>query len=72
LRCGSSSAGSSSTRRWGKLTNPAWVDGSGEAILRYWTNALAVNNGRPVITYDWYRAFIQLLVDSGAAGGSAM
>ena len=53
---------------WHKLTTPAWVDGSGQAILGFWTGALAVNNGKPVITYDWYRGFIQLLVDTNSAG----
>ena len=41
------------------------VDGTG--ILGFWTRALAVNNGKPVITYDWYRSFIQFLVDSNAS-----
>lgn len=56
------------TSGYGKLTNPAWTNGSGEAILGFWTRSLAVNNGKPVITYDWYRGFIQYLVDSNAAG----
>src|SRR5207253_3516224 len=30
--------------------------------------ALAINNGKAVITYDWYRNFIQFLVDSNSAG----
>ena len=51
---------------WHKFNDPAWmVDGSG--ILGFWTRALAVNNGKPVITYDWYRSFIQFLVDSNAS-----
>ena len=53
---------------WHKLNTPAWVDGSGQGILGFWKGALAVNNGKPVITYDWYRAFIQLLVDTNSAG----
>jgi len=51
-----------------KLTAPAWVDGSGAGILGFWKGALAVNNGKPVITYDWYRNFIQYLVDTNSAG----
>lgn len=51
-----------------KLNTPAWVDGSGQGILGFWKGALAVNNGKPVITYDWYRGFIQLLVDTNSAG----
>ncbi len=51
---------------WHKLQDPAWmVDGTG--IRGFWQRALAVNNGKPVITYDWYRDFIQLLVDSNAS-----
>jgi thiosulfate dehydrogenase (quinone) large subunit len=53
---------------WHKLNTPAWVDGSGQGILGFWNGALAVNNGKPVITYDWYRGFIQFLVDSNSAG----
>ncbi len=53
---------------WHKLNTPAWVDGSGQAITGFWNGALAVNNGKPVITYDWYRGFIQLLVDTNSAG----
>jgi thiosulfate dehydrogenase (quinone) large subunit len=53
---------------WHKLNTPAWVNGSGEAILGFWKGALAVNNGKPVITYDWYRGFIQFLVDTNSAG----
>lgn len=54
---------------WHKLTTPAWVNGSGQAILGFWQNALATTpSGQPVITYDWYRSFIQFLVGSNAAG----
>jgi thiosulfate dehydrogenase [quinone] large subunit len=52
---------------WHKFTDPAWmVDGTG--ILGFWTRALGnAPNGKPVITYDWYRVFIQFLVDSNAS-----
>lgn len=51
---------------WHKFTDPAWME-TGQGILGFWTRALAVApNGKPVITYDWYRAFIQFLVDSGS------
>jgi thiosulfate dehydrogenase [quinone] large subunit len=54
---------------WHKLNTPAWVDGSGQGILGFWKGALATSSsGQPVITYDWYRAFIQFLVNSNAAG----
>lgn len=50
---------------WHKFNDPAWMQ-TGDGILGFWTRALAVNNGKPVITYDWYRSFIQFLVDSGS------
>jgi thiosulfate dehydrogenase [quinone] large subunit len=55
---------------WRKLSNPTWMDGSGRAIRGFWEKALAgtTPGGEPVITYDWYRGFIQLLVDNRAEG----
>jgi thiosulfate dehydrogenase [quinone] large subunit len=54
---------------WHKLTTPAWTDGSGQAILGFWNRALSTTpSGAPVITFDWYRSFIQLLVDTNSAG----
>ena len=51
---------------WHKATDPAWM-GDGSGILGFWQRALVVTNGKPVITYDWYRSFIQYLVDTNAA-----
>jgi thiosulfate dehydrogenase [quinone] large subunit len=54
---------------WHKLNTAAWVDGSGQGIVGFWKGALATTpSGQPVITYDWYRGFIQTLLDSNAAG----
>ena len=53
---------------WHKFTDPAWMNGSGQGILGFWQRALAVTNGKPVITFDWYRNFIQFLVDTNSAG----
>ena len=55
---------------WHKLTDPAWMDGSGSAILAFWTRAVAVPEppARPLIAYDWYRAFLQYLIDIHAEG----
>ena len=54
---------------WGKLNNPAWTDGSGRAIGGFWQKAVGTNpDGQPAIAFDWYRAFIQLLLDSEAQG----
>ena len=53
---------------WHKLSDPKWVgDEAGTAILGYWQNAVAIpEDGSPAITYDWYRSFIQFLIDNGA------
>ena len=50
----------------GKLQNPAWM--SGAAIKGYWANAVAIPAApaKPVIAYDWYRMFLQALLDSNA------
>ncbi len=51
---------------WGKLQNPAWIE-TGEALRGFWTNAVSIpETGRPPIAYQWYRDFIQGLLDSGA------
>ena len=45
---------------WGQI-NPAWMV-TGAALKGYWMNALTVDP-KPVIYFDWYRGFIQYLVD---------
>jgi thiosulfate dehydrogenase [quinone] large subunit len=52
------------TSGFGKLTNPAWVN-TGEALKGFWLGALKTDP-KPVITFDWYRVFIQFLVDTQA------
>ena len=50
----------------GKAQNPAWV-GSGEALMGFWQRAVAIpESGRPAISFDWYRAFIQGMLDAQA------
>jgi thiosulfate dehydrogenase [quinone] large subunit len=53
---------------WHKFNDPAWVgEDAGTAILGYWQNAVAIpEEGRPSITYEWYRSFLQFLIDNGA------
>jgi thiosulfate dehydrogenase (quinone) large subunit len=55
------------TSGWGKLQNPAWTV-TGEALMGFWTRAVAIPDApaRPVITFDWYRSFLQGLLDSGS------
>ncbi len=49
-----------------KVGNPAWVQ-TGEALKGFWMSAVAVpQTGRPPISFDWYRAFIQGLLDAQA------
>lgn len=48
----------------GKLTNPKWVE-TGEALQGFWLNAVKIpETGRPPIAFDWYRSFIQFLLDT--------
>lgn len=50
----------------GKISNPAWVK-TGEALMGYWTNAVRIPaEGRPPITFDWYRSFLQFMLDAEA------
>ncbi len=50
-----------------KLTDPGWTQG-GTALLAYWERAVAIPEApaRPAITYDWYRDFIQFLININA------
>jgi thiosulfate dehydrogenase [quinone] large subunit len=51
-----------------KLGEASWTQG-GSALLGYWNSAVTVpQGGHAPITYDWYRSFIQLLIDSHAEG----
>lgn len=52
---------------WGKLSNPGWTQ-TGEALKGYWERAVLIPEApaRPAISFDWYRAFIQSLLDSGS------
>ena len=48
-----------------KITDPAWTTG-GEALRGYWERAAAIpEQGRPPITYEWYRDFINTLLAGG-------
>lgn len=48
---------------WGKFNNPAWMDGT--AIMGFWQNAVAVTPEGSQITYGWYRALLQFMIDNG-------
>ncbi len=47
-----------------KVGDPAWI-GGGEALRGYWERAVAVPEaGGPPITYDWFRQFLQFMLDN--------
>ena len=47
-----------------KFGDPAWMQ-SGEALKGFWTNAVKIpETGRPPIAFDWYRDFIQYMLDN--------
>jgi thiosulfate dehydrogenase [quinone] large subunit len=49
-----------------KLGNPAWVE-TGEALKGFWTSAVQIPaQGRPPVSFDWYRSFLQGMLDSQA------
>ena len=53
---------------WGKFSGTGWTDG-GSALLGFWTNAVKVpTQGKPPITFEWYRGFLQFLIDNHAQG----
>jgi thiosulfate dehydrogenase [quinone] large subunit len=49
-----------------KVTNPAWVS-TGEALKGFWMNAITIPDaGRPAIAFNWYRDFVQFLLNTGS------
>ncbi|PKO05815.1 MAG: DoxX family protein [Chloroflexi bacterium HGW-Chloroflexi-3] len=51
----------------GKISNPAWVQ-SGDALKGFWERAVLIPEApaRPAISFDWYRTFLQTMLDSGS------
>ena len=49
-----------------KLDDPRWMS-TGEAMRSFWERAVKVPAApaKPAIAYDWYRDFIELLLDGG-------
>lgn len=55
---------------WEKATSPAWMDGSGTAILGFWQRAVVVPEppARAPIAFDWYRGFLEFLIQTNSQG----
>jgi thiosulfate dehydrogenase (quinone) large subunit len=49
------------THGWAKLQNPKWAQ-TGEALRDFWSTGVQIDP-RPVIAVDWYRDFIQWMLD---------
>ncbi|MCC7451911.1 MAG: DoxX family protein [Anaerolineae bacterium] len=50
-----------------KLGVPGWME-TGASLKGFWTNAIKVDaaTGKGPIAFDWYRSFLQGMLDSGA------
>ncbi|NJN81761.1 MAG: DoxX family membrane protein [Caldilineaceae bacterium] len=49
-----------------KIDNEAWVS-TGMAVKGFWESAVLIPEvGRPAISFDWYRSFLQILLDAEA------
>ena len=49
-----------------KVVDPKWVQ-TGEALKGFWMGAVKVpETGKPAIAFDWYRSFLQGLLDAQA------
>ena len=50
-----------------KIFEPKWVQ-TGEALKGFWMNAIAVPDApaRPAIAFDWYRSFLQVMLNAEA------
>ena len=55
------------TSGWGKLSNPGWME-TGAALRGYWERAVVIPEApaRPAIAFDWYRVFLEFMIDSGS------
>jgi len=44
------------------------ISGGGSALEGFWKSAVAIpQTGKPSITFEWYRSFLQMLIDNHAA-----
>ncbi len=52
------------TAGWEKIVgSPSWLS-SGDSLKAYWANAVKIpTQGKPAISYDWYRSLLQYMLD---------
>lgn len=49
-----------------KLSSPAWMQ-TGDALKGFWTGAVAIpQTGSPAIRFDWYRSFLEMMLNAQA------
>ena len=49
---------------WHKLDGEGWITDDGASLLGFWERIVQIpEKGRPAIQYDWYRDFIQFMLD---------
>ena len=49
---------------WEKVNGDGWINNDGSSLQGYWERVVAIpEQGRPAITYGWYRDFIQYMLD---------
>jgi thiosulfate dehydrogenase (quinone) large subunit len=51
---------------WGKIGSPAWME-TGFALRGFWDRAVAVPDppASPVVAFDWYRRFLEFMLEGG-------
>jgi thiosulfate dehydrogenase (quinone) large subunit len=50
---------------WGKVSGEGWLTNDGVALRSFWDRIVQVpEQGRPPITFGWYRDFIQFMLDN--------
>lgn len=50
-----------------KFSDPGWMS-TGISLQKFWEKAVAMPEGaKPAIAYDWYRGFLQALLEGGHA-----
>jgi thiosulfate dehydrogenase [quinone] large subunit len=49
---------------WEKVNGDGWINNDGSSLQGYWERVVAIpEQGRPAISYGWYRDFIQYMLD---------